>query len=164
MYVLVHYQCRELQFARRSNLMEAARKGKPRRNAPFEGFIDNYQERSCAAFLLFLHKGFVLWRTALFCINPFKTRAKFSILNSIQNLEQAPEEFIVICLAILYLPLGAMGLGQAINRVPDTIKTLQIGNDVTRGLGAGGMPDIGKRAAEESRADIAEARREATVL
>ncbi|CAM9166990.1 unnamed protein product [Ascophyllum nodosum] len=45
---------------------------------------------------------------------------------------------------------------QAINRVPDTIKTLQIGNDVTRGLGAGGMPDIGKRAAEESRADIAE--------
>lgn len=48
---------------------------------------------------------------------------------------------------------------QAINRVngaPDQIKTLQIGNDVTRGLGAGGMPDIGKRAAEESRADIAE--------
>ncbi|CAM9977345.1 unnamed protein product [Pylaiella littoralis] len=45
---------------------------------------------------------------------------------------------------------------QAINRVPDSIKTLQIGNDVTRGLGAGGVPDIGKRAAEESRADIAE--------
>lgn len=45
---------------------------------------------------------------------------------------------------------------QAINRVPESIKTLQIGNDVTRGLGAGGMPDIGKRAAEESRADIAE--------
>lgn len=38
----------------------------------------------------------------------------------------------------------------------DEIKILQIGNDVTRGLGAGGMPDIGKRAAEESRADIAE--------
>lgn len=38
------------------------------------------------------------------------------------------------------------------------IKTLQIGNDVTRGLGAGGMPDIGKRAAEESRADISEVR------
>lgn len=45
---------------------------------------------------------------------------------------------------------------QAINRVPESIKTLQIGNDVTRGLGAGGVPDIGKRAAEESRADIAE--------
>eukprot|EP00903_Cladosiphon_okamuranus_P009246 g8823.t1 len=45
---------------------------------------------------------------------------------------------------------------QAINRVPEAIKTLQIGNDVTRGLGAGGVPDIGKRAAEESRADIAE--------
>lgn len=46
---------------------------------------------------------------------------------------------------------------QAINRVDvDQIKILQIGNDVTRGLGAGGVPDIGKRAAEESRADIAE--------
>ncbi|CAM9892238.1 unnamed protein product, partial [Phaeothamnion confervicola] len=45
---------------------------------------------------------------------------------------------------------------QAINRQPEGIKTLQIGNDVTRGLGAGGVPDIGKRAAEESRADIAE--------
>ncbi|CAB1117229.1 unnamed protein product [Ectocarpus sp. CCAP 1310/34] len=45
---------------------------------------------------------------------------------------------------------------QAINSIPEAIKTLQIGNDVTRGLGAGGVPDIGKRAAEESRADIAE--------
>lgn len=51
-------------------------------------------------------------------------------------------------------------LVQAINRVPETIKTLQIGNDVTRGLGAGGVPDIGKRAAEESRADIAEVKYE----
>ncbi|CBN76905.1 filamentous temperature sensitive Z [Ectocarpus siliculosus] len=45
---------------------------------------------------------------------------------------------------------------QAINSIPEAIKTLQVGNDVTRGLGAGGVPDIGKRAAEESRADIAE--------
>jgi hypothetical protein len=44
---------------------------------------------------------------------------------------------------------------QAINRLPEGIKTLQIGTDVTRGLGAGGVPEIGKRAAEESRADIA---------
>ncbi|KAG5190321.1 filamentous temperature sensitive Z, partial [Tribonema minus] len=44
---------------------------------------------------------------------------------------------------------------QAINRMPEGIKTLQIGTDVTRGLGAGGVPEIGKRAAEESRADIA---------
>ncbi len=36
-------------------------------------------------------------------------------------------------------------------------KKLNIGQQVTRGLGAGGMPDIGRRAAEESRAEIAEA-------
>lgn len=36
-------------------------------------------------------------------------------------------------------------------------KKLNIGQQVTRGLGAGGIPDIGRRAAEESRADIAEA-------
>lgn len=53
---------------------------------------------------------------------------------------------------------------QAINRVPESIKTLQIGNDVTRGLGAGGVPDIGKRAAEESRADIAEVFLSTTVV
>ncbi|CAM9486915.1 unnamed protein product [Chrysoparadoxa australica] len=45
---------------------------------------------------------------------------------------------------------------QAINRHPETIKTLTIGNDVTRGLGAGGVPEIGKRAAEESKDDVAE--------
>lgn len=36
-------------------------------------------------------------------------------------------------------------------------KKLNIGQQVTRGLGAGGIPDIGRRAAEESRAEIAEA-------
>ncbi len=35
-------------------------------------------------------------------------------------------------------------------------RTLQIGQDVTRGLGAGGVPDIGKRAAEESQAEVAD--------
>ncbi|CAM9157514.1 unnamed protein product [Scytosiphon promiscuus] len=45
---------------------------------------------------------------------------------------------------------------QAINRAPDSIKTLQIGHDVTRGLGAGGVPDIGKKAALESRDEIAQ--------
>jgi len=34
---------------------------------------------------------------------------------------------------------------------------LNIGAEVTRGLGAGGIPDIGRKAAEESRAEIAEA-------
>lgn len=57
----------------------------------------------------------------------------------------------------LFVWFGVVWCGwQAINRIPESIKTLQIGNDVTRGLGAGGVPDIGKRAAEESRADIAE--------
>jgi cell division protein FtsZ len=48
---------------------------------------------------------------------------------------------------------------QAINRQDSPsshVRTLQIGVDVTRGLGAGGVPDIGKRAAEESRNDIAQ--------
>ncbi|CAM9947666.1 unnamed protein product, partial [Hapterophycus canaliculatus] len=45
---------------------------------------------------------------------------------------------------------------QAIHRAPESIKTLQIGNDVTRGLGAGGVPDIGKKAAQESRDEIAQ--------
>jgi cell division protein FtsZ len=33
-------------------------------------------------------------------------------------------------------------------------ETLNIGKEVTRGLGAGGIPDNGRKAAEESRADI----------
>ena len=36
-------------------------------------------------------------------------------------------------------------------------RTIQIGNKITRGLGAGSNPAIGKEAAEESREDIAEA-------
>ncbi len=39
---------------------------------------------------------------------------------------------------------------------PGATRTLQIGQDVTRGLGAGGVPDIGKRAAEESQAEVAD--------
>jgi cell division protein FtsZ len=38
-----------------------------------------------------------------------------------------------------------------------TEKRLQIGNKITRGLGAGGNPGIGQKAAEESREDIAAA-------
>lgn len=34
-------------------------------------------------------------------------------------------------------------------------RVLNIGSDVTRGLGAGGMPEIGRKAAEESRAEVA---------
>jgi len=33
-------------------------------------------------------------------------------------------------------------------------RVLNVGTDVTRGLGAGGIPEIGKKAAEESRAEI----------
>jgi len=44
---------------------------------------------------------------------------------------------------------------QAVSRMPDNIKTLQIGESVTRGLGAGGIPEVGRNAAEESKADIA---------
>jgi len=48
---------------------------------------------------------------------------------------------------------------QALARHDQEIQTLNIGMDVTRGLGAGGMPEIGKKAAVESREDIAEALR-----
>lgn len=33
---------------------------------------------------------------------------------------------------------------------------MTIGNTITRGLGAGGVPDIGRRAADESRQQIAD--------
>jgi len=46
---------------------------------------------------------------------------------------------------------------QALARHPSEIQTLNIGVDVTRGLGAGGVPDIGRKAALESREDISEA-------
>jgi cell division protein FtsZ len=45
---------------------------------------------------------------------------------------------------------------QALARMAEPARTMVIGNDVTRGLGAGGMPEIGRRAAEESREAIAE--------
>ncbi|CAM9183527.1 unnamed protein product [Heterosigma akashiwo] len=48
---------------------------------------------------------------------------------------------------------------QALARHDSRIQTLNIGMDVTRGLGAGGVPEIGKKAALESREDIAEALR-----
>eukprot|EP00981_Chlorochromonas_danica_P012677 scaffold5256_cov192-Ochromonas_danica.AAC.3 len=44
---------------------------------------------------------------------------------------------------------------QAISRFGTYAQTLNIGKEVTRGLGAGGIPDNGRKAAEESRADIA---------
>ena len=43
---------------------------------------------------------------------------------------------------------------QALSRFEKTVKTLNIGKQVTRGLGAGGIPDNGRKAAEESRNDI----------
>jgi cell division protein FtsZ len=43
---------------------------------------------------------------------------------------------------------------QALSRFKDRAETLTIGKDVTRGLGAGGLPENGRKAAEESRAEI----------
>ena len=45
--------------------------------------------------------------------------------------------------------------GQALNLSKASSK-IQIGEKLTRGLGAGANPDIGTQAAEESRAEIAE--------
>jgi len=44
-----------------------------------------------------------------------------------------------------------------LNLVHDTIKKLLIGKSVTRGLGAGGYPEVGEKAAEASRHEIEEA-------
>ncbi|CAM9842417.1 unnamed protein product, partial [Ectocarpus sp. 12 AP-2014] len=44
---------------------------------------------------------------------------------------------------------------QALGRVYGA-RTMTIGNTITRGLGAGGVPDIGRRAADESRQQIQE--------
>lgn len=44
---------------------------------------------------------------------------------------------------------------QALGRVYGA-RTMTIGNTITRGLGAGGVPDIGRRAADESRQQIAD--------
>lgn len=43
---------------------------------------------------------------------------------------------------------------QALARFKNIASTLNIGKDVTRGLGAGGIPDNGRKAAEESRGEI----------
>lgn len=43
---------------------------------------------------------------------------------------------------------------QALSRFSSAAQTLNIGTQVTRGLGAGGVPDNGRKAAEESRAEI----------
>ncbi len=43
-------------------------------------------------------------------------------------------------------------------------KTIQLGMDLTRGLGAGGNPEIGARAAEESRNEIVEAIKDAKMV
>ncbi|KAJ1626388.1 Tubulin/FtsZ, GTPase domain-containing protein [Pavlovales sp. CCMP2436] len=53
------------------------------------------------------------------------------------------------------LELYAMNTdAQALEGAPTGVKRLQLGRDVTRGLGAGGNPQIGRLAAEESVADI----------
>lgn len=43
---------------------------------------------------------------------------------------------------------------QALSRFSSVAQVLNIGKEVTRGLGAGGLPDNGRKAAEESRSDI----------
>jgi cell division protein FtsZ len=43
---------------------------------------------------------------------------------------------------------------QALAKFQKSAQTLSIGREVTRGLGAGGIPDNGRKAAEESREDI----------
>jgi cell division protein FtsZ len=43
---------------------------------------------------------------------------------------------------------------QALHRFTPHATTLSIGKEVTRGLGAGGIPDNGRKAAEESREEI----------
>ena len=43
---------------------------------------------------------------------------------------------------------------QALSRFKDLAQVVNIGKEVTRGLGAGGLPDNGRKAAEESREDI----------
>lgn len=48
-----------------------------------------------------------------------------------------------------------MARTQALGRVYGA-RTMTIGNTITRGLGAGGVPDIGRRAADESRQQIAD--------
>ena len=45
---------------------------------------------------------------------------------------------------------------QALSACPAEVK-IQIGGSITKGLGAGGDPEIGRRAAEESKSEIAEA-------
>src|SRR5690625_3119840 len=51
--------------------------------------------------------------------------------------------------------IGVNTDSQALNLSKDEIK-LQIGDKLTRGLGAGANPEIGKKAAEESREQIEE--------
>lgn len=46
---------------------------------------------------------------------------------------------------------------QALARFKDVAEIVTIGKEVTRGLGAGGIPDNGRRAAEESRAELFDA-------
>jgi len=53
--------------------------------------------------------------------------------------------------------------GQALKRANSNTK-IQIGEKITRGLGAGANPEIGHKAAEESREDIAEAIKDADMV
>ena len=43
---------------------------------------------------------------------------------------------------------------QALSKFTGICSTVNIGSQVTRGLGAGGIPDNGRKAAEESRNEI----------
>ena len=43
---------------------------------------------------------------------------------------------------------------QALSRFKNIADIVNIGKEVTRGLGAGGIPDNGRRAAEESREEL----------
>lgn len=50
---------------------------------------------------------------------------------------------------------------QDLNRVPDSVKKIQIGERITRGLGAGMDPELGKKSAEENAAEIEDQLRDA---
>lgn len=43
---------------------------------------------------------------------------------------------------------------QALARAPSNVQVVELGQELTGGLGAGGLPDVGREAAEESMAEI----------
>src|SRR5215213_4218982 len=64
-----------------------------------------------------------------------------------------PQNYLAV---IKVVGVGGGGVN-AVNRMIDAGLKLSIGRDLTRGLGAGSDPDIGRQAAEEAREDLADA-------